>query len=60
MGELSTNEWEGNDGAKRFSLEVRANNVVFLSQPQSITDGHTVQTEAKTGGTEWGGNEIPF
>lgn len=35
-GRLSTRGWEGQDGQKRFSVEINANEVVFLdSRPRS-------------------------
>jgi single stranded DNA-binding protein len=45
-GEAESSEWTGNDGAKRSSLEVKADCVRRLSSPQSTTRSTTIKAPA--------------
>ena len=38
-GRLSTRSWEGQDGQKRYTTEVVANQVLFLDRPQGASLG---------------------
>ncbi len=45
-GRLQTRSWEGNDGQKRYTTEVVANNVIFLDRrSQSETSEEEVPTD---------------
>lgn len=61
-GELTLNEFEGNDGQKRSSIEVRVNEIDLIGSKQS---GGASQPAASNSGPDYGSDEfddstIPF
>jgi len=56
-GRLQTNEWEGEDGQKRYKLEIVANTVLFLGKKsEKQASGELTELEDE----ELSPGEIPF
>ncbi|MDK2897101.1 MAG: single-strand DNA-binding protein [Candidatus Atribacteria bacterium] len=43
VGELRSNSWEGRDGTRRISYEIRAQNIQFLSSPRGDNNQEKVK-----------------
>lgn len=59
-GRLGTRSWEGQDGQKRFKVEIHANLVIFLDRRATgaLPDGGAAESDEFVGGIE--AEELPF
>ena len=61
-GRLQTREWEDNDGNKKQTTEIVANNMTMLGQAGSLDNGGNAGggSQSNIGGDEFEDDDIPF
>lgn len=59
-GSLRYREWEGDDGQKHSMLEVHAENVVLMSQPNAPQSPREPQRDADDYTPDWATADLPF